>query len=711
MKRLFSIGVCLLAVCVCLSCAMADESWELPDIVWKIIPFGEDALAVLNGGEVYFLGVGMEPEHLTVTLDGEERRGMVDLFAGQDGLYALFYRTGEWLLCEAVPGEQSLSLTALDVVPLPWEELGLLTAAACEEGIAVLKDGDLFCWNPETGNTIEWRDWGNRPLVAGGGMLLTLRETTETSTMAVQRVNLASHSVSNVTTAPWMQDIAMSPDGRTVAWRHNTVIDAWQEGEEESKGYLGTVSIAEAHASAVTNGQRFYLAEERRVLSVQTMPGFVLENAGLVIGHSGINLMVNRIRSNHGDLDIIDHQITSGLNPADVAQAIRSGDQSVDIYLLRTGTRGYRALLEKGFCMDLSGDEELVGQISAMPASFAEAVMADGRLLAVPYGVLFSWGTMGCSAQALEAMNLTMEDMSTSIDSLLDALSVWLAEGRMDEVWLCDTHEDASWLYSMARNYYVLCAGGEQAYIDLGTPAFRALLTKCDQVARLLQARGEPDVNAPALLTHRDLSKFLGTSSFGEVQMPWQTVDPSDWQMLRISALPGQEPVIDVVLEVAVVNPLSPKREEAIAFLQLMLKETPEKEALHLWPGRAKAMANITALKDIKILSKEIGEYEELLARDDLTTDQRESAERDLASLQTIMADYERRRWLVTEEAVEAYRAVQDALIVQTGDMMDLIFDAGGRTIENRYFDDQATIEQVIETYVNLSRSIMLENQ
>lgn len=31
--------------------------------------------------------------------------------------------------------------------------------------------------------------------------------------------------------------------------------------------------------------------------------------------------------------------------------------------------------------------------------------------------------------------------------------------------------------------------------------------------------------------------------------------------------------------------------------------------------------------------------------------------------------------------------------------------------IESRYFDGQATVEQLIETFANLSRSVIMENQ
>lgn len=442
------------------------------------------------------------------------------------------------------------------------------------------------------------------------------------------------------------------------------------------------------------------------------MPGSDTGNAGLVVGHTGVDLMLKRVLESHGDINVIDRTLPVGTDPASIAQAILTGDQSVDIYLIRTSYRGYRAMLEKGYCADLSENEALMERVRAMPSVIAGAVMAEDRLLAVPYAVVFSEGTLGCSPEALETMGLTIEDVPSTVEELLEALSLWLEEGRMDEVWVSETHEDASLLYGLAVNSYVLCEGKGQAYIDLGAPVFRELMNKYDRVAKLLESRTEPDINAPVLFSSRGLDRFLGISILGgDLALPWLSRRVLDWEMIRLSALPGQERLIGAALDVAVVNPLSKRKEEAVAFLEMMMEELPAQTALCFWPNQAEPAENPDYLSHVAAISGIIREYEEILGRGDLTADELVAAENMMADLRADLAKADKKRWLVSKETIDAYRAVQGDLAVTANDMMDLIFDAGGLSAMNRYLDGQATVDQLVDTLGNLSRSIMQEQQ
>ena len=710
MKQMMVICLCLMTVWCGLSIARADESWALPDEVYAIMPYGEDAIAVLRDA-VYHLSVTEGSEKITVLLDGQEQPFLPYLFAGQKELYALILKDSSWLVGRGDLEGSSLALTTVGEMPLPWEHPGIMTLMACEEGIVALCEGDIFCWNPDTGDTMEWIGWGDQPLMASGGMLLTYHVREERSEVELYQVRIATRALEPVVTTEWTRDIAVSPDGRTVAWLHQTAVTAWQEGEADSMGYLGITSFAEAHPCAVTDGQRFYLADGQRVLSTQTVPGFDASDMGLVVGHTGLDLMLSRVRETHGDLNVIDRELPSGTDPATIAQAVRTGDQSVDIYLVRTSSKGYRAMLEKGFCADLSGSEALMRQVQDMPTAIAEALMSEGRLLAIPYAAVFADGTLGCSQQALEAMGLTMADVPTSMDGLLDALPLWLEEGRLDQVWVSEWHEDASVLYGLTLNGYVLGAGGGQAYIDLRDPAFRALMEKYDRVAKLLESREEPDINAPVLFSQKGLDKFLGTSIFGEIALPWSTNRTANWEMLRYSALPDQEPLIGLVLDVAVVNPLSKRKEEALAFLELMLEELPAQDALYFWPDQAVPAEKPLYRSQTAAVRGIIMDYEEILARDDLTAEERKEAERDLADMEAELASWEAKRWQVSEEAIATYRAMREDIAVMTSDMMDLILNAGGLSIRARYEEGLVTMDQLVDTLANLSWSILLENQ
>lgn len=142
--------------------------------------------------------------------------------------------------------------------------------------------------------------------------------------------------------------------------------------------------------------------------------------------------------------------------PAAIAQSIRMLGSSVDIYLIRTNAAGCRALLEKGFCADLSGEEGLVRQVEELPGCFAEAVTVDGKLRGIPYGVVFgSFDTLGCSQSTFDALGVSISDLPSNTDELLDCILAWIAEGRLDDFWLNDLHQERAMLYRLALNGYI----------------------------------------------------------------------------------------------------------------------------------------------------------------------------------------------------------------------------------------------------------------
>ena len=194
-------------------------------------------------------------------------------------------------------------------------------------------------------------------------------------------------------------------------------------------------------------------------------------------------------RLTHPEVSVITKRLESEeKDPAAIAQSIRMRDSSVDIYFIRTNYTGYQAMLEKGFCADLSGEAELVRQVQDMTNGFADAVTVDGKLRAVPYAVIFSsFSTLGCSQAAFDALGVSISELPSSTDELLDCILSWIEAGMLDDFWLHDLHQDRSLLYGLTMYGYMNHASQADGTVDLSDPAFTALMMKLDRVVRAMK--------------------------------------------------------------------------------------------------------------------------------------------------------------------------------------------------------------------------------
>lgn len=141
-------------------------------------------------------------------------------------------------------------------------------------------------------------------------------------------------------------------------------------------------------------------------------------------------------RLTHPEASVVTRRLESDEGtPAAIAQSIRMLDSSVDIYFTRTNFTGYQAMLEKGFCADLSGEAELSRQVNDMADCIKDAVTVDGKICAVPYGMIFgSFSTLGCSQAAFDTLGISISELPSSTDELLDCILSWIEAGMLDDL-------------------------------------------------------------------------------------------------------------------------------------------------------------------------------------------------------------------------------------------------------------------------------------
>jgi hypothetical protein len=175
-----------------------------------------------------------------------------------------------------------------------------------------------------------------------------------------------------------------------------------------------------------------------------------------------------------------------------------------------------------------------------------DAVTVDGKICAVPYGVIFdSFSTLGCSQAAFDTLGISISELPSSTDELLDCILSWIEAGMLDDLWLHDLHQDRSILYGLTLNNYISHARQDDGMVDLASSDFTALMMKLDQIIQWINTRDQPDDDALALFSQKSLGYFLTSP------------EDDDWKMLRLTPYPMMTLSFDVCLNVAVVNPLS----------------------------------------------------------------------------------------------------------------------------------------------------------
>ncbi|MBQ2954860.1 MAG: hypothetical protein IJE08_00200, partial [Clostridia bacterium] len=112
---------------------------------------------------------------------------------------------------------------------------------------------------------------------------------------------------------------------------------------------------------------------------------------------------------------------------SEITQAMMTGSSEVDIYFLRVDSAAYRALTGRGYAADLGQSEVIRNLTERMYPAFRDALMKDGKIVALPEYV---WSSVGCRIYLplAEEMGLTEEQIPDSWDRLLRLVSRWEEE-------------------------------------------------------------------------------------------------------------------------------------------------------------------------------------------------------------------------------------------------------------------------------------------
>ncbi len=419
-----------------------------------------------------------------------------------------------------------------------------------------------------------------------------------------------------------------------------------------------------------------------------------------------INNAYYAFSAEYGDVDVVMVEQVE-----DVVQAMMNRSSDVDIYCLSVDSAEYEAVYSRGYMAELTESEELSAFIDSLYPFAREACVKDGELLGVP--VEFYANSMGYDPEAFARLGLTGEDVPTTWQAFFESLEPLAAKvAEVEGMTLFDGFEDYGsarfmLLDTMLASYmaYISQPGSELAF---DTEAFRGALNACEAV----------DWTALGLAEPEDMNGYSWTSSSGE-----STHDAlfssygnpiADTYAVQGAFQPlplgfDGTPQLSAQMTVAFVNPFSQHREEAIAFLEAVVREMEPVLKIQLCPEENEPVRSPD-------YDTTLAAYDQMIA--DAQT-QHDAAETDAEkqAYAVILAEYEKMRedflrygaWQASEESIARYRAFAPQIIVirnlgMGGDNASAFYE-----LQNQFTQGLITADEFIEGVDGKLQMMMLE--
>ena len=396
------------------------------------------------------------------------------------------------------------------------------------------------------------------------------------------------------------------------------------------------------------------------------------------------------------------------LKPEDVFLRVRGGDDTVDIFILSVNP-GFRALIDKGYALDLSGDAALMADAASLyPALRAAMTNAGGQLCAVPVH-LFNSST--CIDKDHWRAVLADRPFPHTWGELMDARMAFAGIDQDELIFF--SMGDSPEVVKHVLEHYILRYERQDSPLDFDRPALRHALGTYLAAKNL---RLDVEVEDPLAETG-PVNNLIALFSSG-----WQfgARDGND----SVSELPpfvfeaGEEALDKVHVFAAVINPNSKDPESAMDFLKtLSTKEADPRRFYAIHPNENEPYPypeeqyaeRIALMKDeLGYIESEIKQAEE---SDEAVADLDYLKSRAM-QLKNDLADQERLKWMLSAEDIAGYR--ETARYMALTDHALLLGEQAWQQIEGlaeRLYQGALTVDAFIQEMNRLAALVYKEAQ
>lgn len=392
--------------------------------------------------------------------------------------------------------------------------------------------------------------------------------------------------------------------------------------------------------------------------------------------------------------------MSNSMSSSDITQAMMNRSQETDIFRLSVSSDAYRALMNRGYLLPLTGaaSKEAVGR---MYPAVSEAMSAGGQLMAVPVSAYTS--CLHYNQQVLNKLGLTEADLPTTWAGMIEFIAEW-GENYKENFPELTLFEPPSMpdirqaLVQYVLDDYMVTLDRPGAQVAYDTPVLKNLLTVLDQADFSAIETEESEDGSyswdgeTVLFEMSDL-----VSGWNNSLKPWP---------LKLSE---DSPVaLRLQMEVLVVNPFSQNQQEAMNFLDCVVEKYSPELRTTLMPEENEPVRDSSYEYNIAEYQKSLDEAKKML-------DQAEAADKQMMednynNLLKYMEDYDTNySWRITAATIERYRALAQDMVVVTNQGFGEKNSADLYEMIQRYISRELTVDQFLKTLDQKARMMMME--
>ena len=259
-------------------------------------------------------------------------------------------------------------------------------------------------------------------------------------------------------------------------------------------------------------------------------------------------------------------EITMSTQPAtfdDLAFALISGSDAFDLMALELSWGNVDSLLDKGYCVDLSGNDSIASYVQNLYPTWQKECVRDGKIVGIPVNMRGLW-TFVVNLELWNEMDLG--PLPRTYDELFDCIEVWDRMGVLDQVPIFEYHGTSPFerLFNRIMSDFMGKCQKEGRPITYSAETLLHLLSRLEEVRPILQAHDAKNMTGDGLIYEGDLSGIVHISHLGKQEV---TADNSTFEVLPLGLTAPEDCVESVIFTLLVINPKSQHKELAEAYL------------------------------------------------------------------------------------------------------------------------------------------------
>lgn len=411
---------------------------------------------------------------------------------------------------------------------------------------------------------------------------------------------------------------------------------------------------------------------------------------------------------NHPDISVdITTNTTSDLDT--LTQAMVSESQTLDVLELNPAYMPVDKLVQKGYCLDLSGYPEITSRIESMYPQFRDAMLVDGKLYGVP--VAMNATTFGVNMEKWEELGLGEEDLPTSLLELFDFVANWVYDygDEHSDLTLFEFEQVDELLFQCILQQYMTYMQYKGESLRFDTPEFRKLVEAYEQIDFGDFSDGSQDANTMYYYNQESLFSLFHTVGTFYGSMAF-----SSFQTIPLSLLGEDEPLISASLTMMTINPKSKRIDQAILYLTNYLDNLDKRTAhISLFPDHNEPIESSYYQQAREDWLKTIEEYQKYLEA--ASEENKATLEDNIKEFENYLVELENNRYDASAEDIAAYREnIAPLLFVQEGNLLysgDSNATTEIVTLLQKYMDGAISVDQLVKDFDARLRLMELEDQ